>query len=279
MFGMSRRLDHNGFSLIETMIAVAIAAIVSTAFVSLMSNMQNENRSISDKVEALDLERQIGQLFSDNSLCSCAIAHQGTLAADPPPAVGPATYHVDLPKLISSCADPTKVFAAPGQRLFAGASSLIVKRIGVRYLTPTGPPDHDGLTNYSGAVTVEFEPTSTGRQMKAIKTSKIFSVKANKLISCSSAGGGGGGGGATEYYQGINQTGGSAAASSPRSAAWCPSGYKATGGGISTDLTIRCSPATLLESRMVQHTSGIWGWAVRATCQTYHAVVACQREL
>ena len=271
--------DQDGFSLIETMVAVGIAAIVSTAFVTLMSNMHNETRSISDKVEALDLERQLGQLYSDNSLCTCAIANQGALVADPTPVSGPPTFHLDLPKLISSCADSNSVFAVKGQRMFAGANSLIVKAVGVRFVTPTGPADRDGNQNFSGSVTIDFEPTPTGRQMKGIKTSKIFTAKAKRLTSCFSAPtGGGGGGGMIEYYQGTNQTGGTSAASSPRSGAWCPSGYRATGGGLWTDSIIRCSPATLLESRMVQHTTGVWGWVVRATCQTYHAVVACQRE-
>lgn len=263
------------------LIAVAIMGVIFMGLTSLLGVLHKENRSISDKIEASDLERQLGLLMADDALCACQFAGAGDLVKEGQSLTpGAESYAVELNKISTSCADPNKTFAVTNQRMSSLSNSFQVNRIAVRDLRPTGRinPITKVPDEYTGVFSIEFDKSeATPRSMRPIKVSKIFTTTSNgkKLYSCASA---------NDFYGSSMVTNGPNATSYNSSITACPEGYRIVSGGWHTDGTPpTCPNATnprtpmVLESRPITTANGRSGWLVTATCQTFEAIAVCQR--
>ena len=242
---------------------------------SLVTALAVQSRSSSDTVESVDLERQFDTLLADDGLCGCQ------LAQSPPINSGPSAHEksVTLRRILTSCEDSTKTFAAPGSTMRTQSGSFVVERISVRDLIPTGR--HDATTGqpdqYTGSFLIEFRNRTVGRTPRPLKAAKIFSTTPDgrNLMSCASATG--------------TATGpmvpNSAMTYPPNPAVVsCPDGYSIVSGGWKLDYRRPLCPSVtngqypfVSESRPVVGAHGRHGWRVVINCVTASAIALCQR--
>ena len=269
-----------GFTLIEVLIALVIVALVSVAFSTMMTSMSLENRAVSDVVERADLERQMGALLADDTLCGCNLQGAPAMTTDAQSPTGAAgTMIVPLPKITTSCTSPPNVFAEPGRKLSALSASFQVAKVAVRDLQPTGRRGPTGANiEYAGAFYVEFDPkASPSRQLRPIKASKIFATDPSgaRLASCSSA---------SNFYVSPFVTNAPGVANYQPAVANCPPGYIVRSGGWKTDGKSPTCPSAgdprppqILENHPVTTKGGTQAWMVVASCVTLQAIAVCQQ--
>lgn len=273
--------SQRGFSLIEVLIAFVIMTLIGSAFTSLMTSMNLENRSVSDNVERSDIERQLGSLLADDRLCGCNLAGAPAMTLDSSSPTGASgTYTVPLAKIISNCDKPDNTFAVVGAKMAALSSSFKVSKIAIRDLQPTGKrdPTTNRLNEYAGAYYIEFDPTASPRRaLRPIKASKIFATDASgqNLYSCSSA---------TNFYIGPMITNVPGVATYAASVARCPAGYTVKSGGWRTDGKMPTCPTggdprppQIVENHPVTTSGGTQGWMVIGSCMTLQAIAVCQQ--
>ena len=282
------RTNQRGFSLIEILIALAIMGVVAAAFTSLMTTMQLENRSVQDKIEAADIERQMGTLLADDALCRCNVVGSPAIAADATSPTSPgAGLAVELNTIYTNykdkvnCATPTETFATRGQKMAAISASFKVSRIALRDLRPTGRRDASSgqLNEYTGGIYVEFDSSQNpSRALRPIKVSKLFTTNASgrNIISCAAP--------TDNFREGDWVVNGPGLAKPAAAKAWCPAGYVVRSGGWKTSGSPTCpklgvdpKPPLILESRPAFQANGTQGWLVTGTCITIKAVAVCQR--
>jgi len=278
-------MNSKGLSLVEVLVAIVLFAIVTVAFTTLVNSLARENRQLSDRVESVDLESQFSALMTDDALCGCQLIGSGRMADDPVSPTGTgASKIVELPAIVSSCADRSKIFAKPGQKMSTASQSFVVKRTAIRDLRPTGRRNKatGALDEYMGAVYIEFDTGSNlGRALRGIKASKLFTTTPDgmQLVSCTADNT------ATRCEQVTNSPLFKTYASSFAS---CNppglKGYTIVSGGFRTDGRLPTCPSktnsqvpAILESRPIVKKNGEHGWLVTATCQTIQAIAICKR--
>lgn len=274
-------MNDRGLSLVEILVAIAILAIVTLAFSTLMNSIARENHAMSDRVESADVESQFAAMMSDDALCGCQLLNSGALQDDKnsPTGTGPSKI-VELPNLVMSCADRTKIYAAPGQKMTTQSQTFMVKRTAVRDLRPTGRrnPLTNALDEYMGAIYIEFdERANSNRALRGIKTSKLFTTTPDgkSLVSCTSDN--------TVVADG-HTTNSPLFKTFASTMAMCKPNYTIVSGGWRSDgrkptcpsQTINQVPA-ITESRPIIAADGRHGWLVTATCLSVQAVATCKR--
>ena len=64
---------QEGFSLLEVTVAVGVLAIMAWVMIGAITTLANENKSLSEKLESIELEQSINRLTTESSVCSCIV--------------------------------------------------------------------------------------------------------------------------------------------------------------------------------------------------------------
>lgn len=272
-----------GFTIIEVTIAAAIAMTIFMALATMQSNMAQENRAMTQKLELNDFGRLLSQIMADETLCSCNIKDQPLQTGPVDPATGQPTKFAELPQIYSSCAStpPTVLLSTSGPQaiLPVGSRTLPVKGLRVADLLPM-----PGTTNaYVGylEVAVADPPNATKpvlvRPVQPVRVRKKFFATGSLLTAC---------GASEEEY--VIKTGSRIdnglgdAADSPLDdgIAQCGAGMTAVSGGWRDENSLTTMPrcpghyAAVMTNRPdVSGTS----WIVKIACHSYTPYVVCYR--
>src|SRR5688572_11815156 len=68
-----RLKDFSGFSLVQVLVSAGIMMVVMLALISFMSSLQNEVRSLKQKLASVDLEKQLQQALVNSPICTQAV--------------------------------------------------------------------------------------------------------------------------------------------------------------------------------------------------------------
>lgn len=116
----------NGFSLIEILVAAGLISIIGLSVASLMVSFHKENKSLSEKLESIELEQGLNRILADNSSCSCLFDSPAWTTSD---------TQVSLTHLKRGCtAANFLVVNAP----VSPQSQLIVDSIKIKNINPIG---------------------------------------------------------------------------------------------------------------------------------------------
>jgi hypothetical protein len=169
--------NQGGQSIIQVMMAAVIMGILFIAMASMQSNQVRENRALSEKLGALDLQKTLSSALADGTVCSYVLTHPVatiTPAALPQKIpIAPAIY-----ASITSAGAPGPIFVQAGSQPSAFASTLVVKDMNLTVTSGSG-------TSYLGSVYINFQESKLIRAMKPASAGVIVTVDAsNNVTSC-----------------------------------------------------------------------------------------------
>ena len=154
--------NENGFSLVQSLISLAIAGIVMTSIVAMMGIQGREQKSLSQKLSILDLQRVLIATLSNEAVCNYQLTRPGnnhfdaTLIGSNP---GPI---INLTK-ITSQASATSPSAAEVGAPASANDPLTTTRIQVRDFVDAGTTD-----KYRANLVVEFNANEMIRSLRPI---------------------------------------------------------------------------------------------------------------
>ncbi len=257
---------NSGFSLVEMLIAMAILTAAMIAVLGSLNGMFKQQRSLAYKLSIINLQNRLNQTLADGLVCDCQFRAPGLTPTVIFDAAG--TGSLNLGKIRTSCNAASANLAEVGIPLEAG-SPWMVKDVTVSDLKAMGWDDL-----YTGEFRIDLHAEGLASVHPA-RSRRVFRIKGGLLDSCSSA--------LSEninYKSGGNVTGLASSASIVGSYQFCDAGYVATGGGwIVTNNFSTCAAqehSVQLSQRITQ--GDLSGWNVAMACETYQALVVCQRK-
>lgn len=235
-------VGESGQSLTQALIAVALLALLATAFASLMAGQWRETRALEQKLASADLEKLLQASLADGSVCEYIVNNPSVLTFDST-AVSRSTPQVVSPSspIYASVAPGPPVVLGPvvaevGQPASAYSPSTVVQRIELRITgapTPAPPPGPNAV--FTGDWVVMLDPTTLVRPLRPITISTRLTVDTTnpasaRITGCQAAVAGSAASivqiaAAGNYV--LNPNG----AYYANAVATCPAGYVATGGG------------------------------------------------
>ena len=168
----------DGFSLISTLIAAAIAGLIFTGILSMISVQQKMENSFQQKLAGISLHYQMLQSFKAGSHCACQFDGQ---------TINNSIQTLTLPQLTNVCPSPgvfPQVVAQPNQNIGA---NLRVKEIKTTDISPTGVTtlgfDSNGnldptkdTTEFQGHLVIHYKQKSLIHAIKPIKIPLLLQV-------------------------------------------------------------------------------------------------------
>ena len=288
MIRKRKLLGQRGFTLVEVMIASAIALVSILAIVTIQVHLAAESRSLSQKAEALEFARQVGEIFTDDKICECNTKGLPLVKPDPSKDVFQAEFTAPLR---SMCApDPNQnVLAKVGEDLKNTSYPLPVRRILVdklEKLPGSVPVTIAGTTYdvYTGAISVVFgdDPASNERKMvrplQPATVMKKFYVNSNQIQACGPASD-------DVIYVTSPDSVKNDLNGTTESVAECPAGTFVIGGGwfptnkLGGGLPPGCSSAYSAVIASYPDTSNFRQWKVHILCHEYVAYAVCKRQV
>lgn len=194
---------QSGQMMIQALISIGILAIVTMAFLTLISSQTKETRAISEKLALLDLERLLISSLADGSVCVYVLNNPTVQTFN---SLGPFPQTITLRNptpttaalyttILSNPAPPPNWLPGPvavqvNQANSAFAPSLVTTSIQLQI-------DGGAAGNYSGKWLVSFDSSKTVRPIKGLSisttlTADISSPAAAKITGCQSGGSGSG---------------------------------------------------------------------------------------
>lgn len=177
---------QQGFSLIQTIIGIGISGIVMGAMVSMMAMQTNEQRYLSQKLAALDLQRQLTTTLADGSVCKFQLKVPG-ISFDATK-VMPDTSVIVLDKVLAQ-ASATSPSVAEKNKAVSVYDKFEVASVEVKNFVSEGLPN-----KYSAELIVTFKGDELVRSLKPIVLPLSLNTagpdNAKTIESCTSAGAG-----------------------------------------------------------------------------------------
>ena len=275
---------QEGFSLVEVIAAVAIGMIAMLAFTSFQVVMQNENRSVQQKFEALELHRFLSQVYANDTTLSCQIAGK-SLIADPDGGMQYVFNGADAlrDECTSTGQSGGRVLAQPNTDVPGTRTNLRIGTIRLAGLQPIPAfPIGSPTRAYYGNIEINFADPGTQNQRRTLRPLVLrrkFTVTTPGSLQLASSGDA-----KFEVQMKIadaptinDQT------TAIASVAECPPGTIAISGGWFDDNSAGAPPVSCppQHARVDYSTSGrngdLWIWKVLARCHAYRAVALCYR--
>jgi type II secretory pathway pseudopilin PulG len=182
--------NQRGQSLVQVLISVAIMGILMAAMATMQTSQQRENRALSEKLSALDLQRSMSSALASGTVCTYilnnpVVTFNSTLVAAGTAQVTPITS-----PLYASVVGgfPGPVLAQVGPAHFP--NSLPIQSITLTVSSGSG-------TSFLGSIDVNFDQTQLTRSIHSASASVLLSVNATTpanatITSCAGVGGGSG---------------------------------------------------------------------------------------
>lgn len=164
ILGRRRRRYESGFSLIESLVAVAIMGIVSAAVASMFVTMQSENRALAENLAARDLTQSLLRSLGDGNVCQYLLTKPVALTFDSTQVAAgkPQKMTPSLPLYASYNAGvPGPIVAQIGAPASAYARSLVINSIDLQIDAVAGG-------TYTGHWMIGFDNTKTVHPVKAV---------------------------------------------------------------------------------------------------------------
>jgi prepilin-type N-terminal cleavage/methylation domain-containing protein len=155
-----------GYSLLEVLMTIGLMSITALAMNSIIVNLSHQNKSITQKLEAVELEQTIVRLMADNNSCQCMF--QGITWDNTKP--------VTLTSLKNGCNND---LVSVGSEVSSGKTGLKIKSINLKNLSEQTaiPPTAD--------IFIEFEQSPDTMQLKPIKiASQGFTLTGSSIQNC-----------------------------------------------------------------------------------------------
>ncbi len=190
-------LNQKGISIIETLVAIGIMAIMMAGFSSMLLNQNKETRAVSEILSAQDLQKTIIAVMAKGDVCQYILAPK-TFNAQ---AVRAGTIQeIDMGvqpiygSMVTS-ATPGVAIIKKGDRASGFTSSLIVESI--KFIIDSG--DYVGSKgSFNGRWVIDFDGTKSVRKLRPVSVAAIIYADtstdtAAKSISCLGSGSAGSG--------------------------------------------------------------------------------------
>lgn len=133
--------NQKGQSIVQVLVSIAIMGILLVAMTSMQTTMSRENRALSEKLAALDLERVVTQSLAHTSVCTSLLDTANLVNPGQLPIPNAAAISATNPYRISlkTIGGATRKVAALGESPSAMSNSLKVHSTGGIQLVLTSP--------------------------------------------------------------------------------------------------------------------------------------------
>lgn len=180
--------NKKGLSILETLIAIGIMAILMVGFSSMILNQQKETKSVSEILAGLDLQKNLISVLAEGSVCNYILNNPTQLTFNSSSL--PETITPSLPIYASVASGvPGVVVAQVGQTASVYSSSMVIKSIRLDITNGSG-------STYTGNWIIDFDETKSVRPHKPVAITAILNVDnsvpaAAKITGCMGSGAGG----------------------------------------------------------------------------------------
>ncbi len=179
--------NKKGVTIIETLVAIGIMAIVMVGFSSMILNQQKETKAVSEVLAGLDLQKNLISALADGSVCNHILNNPTQLTFNSNNL--PRVLTPSLPIYASVVSGvPSAVVAQVGQPASVYSTSMVVKSVRLNITSGSG-------STYTGNWIIDFDETKSVRPHKPITVSTILNVDSSipgntKITGCMGSGGG-----------------------------------------------------------------------------------------
>lgn len=179
------KLNQNGMSILETLIAFGIMAILMAGFSSMILNQQKETKYVAEMLAGLDLQKNLINVLADGSVCKYILNNPTELKFNSNNL--PRTIKPSLPIYAGvPSGTPGVAVAQVGKPASAYSSSMVVKSIELEIISGTG-------SSFTGNWIIDFDETKSVRTHKPITVSAILYADISdpsnaKITDCMSSG-------------------------------------------------------------------------------------------
>lgn len=186
-------LNNKGMSLVETLIAAAILAIVMSGMITMQTSLQKETRALSEKLGALELEKYLISVLADGKLCTAELTPSdlNDNSSFNINVGNPSETILSLSKGIhASVSTPNKFIVAPGDQPSPLSKNLRVKNGGITVSDFVKEDDNQ----YSANIKVEFDSENLVRSIRPVSVKiPVFTDSSGTILGCGIGGGAFGG--------------------------------------------------------------------------------------
>lgn len=174
-FSQLKKLD--GFSLIESLVALGVMSVASLAIISMLNSQQNEVQALSSKLAVVELQGQIRNVIANTDYCGCVFRNKNfdtTNLANPwssPVLSLPSAYAQPIPAWPANCVEAGGFMVPPVGQMLNG-TRLVISGIQMTNILQQGT----GL--YTGNLEISIDPNSTRRLLKNISLPLAWTVDA-----------------------------------------------------------------------------------------------------
>lgn len=187
------KLNRNGNSLIQVVVAAGIMAMIAMAAASMISDQNKQIKAMSEKIATQDISGALKNVLANPDFCSCLLRNKtlNSLATPPvwnsDPASIPVSYTA-VPAFPASCTAASTDIVPAVSSLVPG-TSMTVSHLKVSDISEIVP----GSGKYTGNLEVGF--SNAIRVLRNIKSPILFSVNtsdpaiARSFMSCTPVGG------------------------------------------------------------------------------------------
>ena len=184
--------NSDGFSIVESLVAVGIMSIVMMGFTQMMWNQSRQTKGFEETLARLDVEKTLATFLADGSVCGATLA--GTL-----PGTAPKTFDINnfastsfsLNSIPSSSLDGAADLLAVDQQASSVSNSLKVDTIAYKNIQNTGPDKYtvDLVVTFKGGVR-PLRPLNIKTIITTV-TADPLNPAIKEVIGCNSSSGGG----------------------------------------------------------------------------------------
>lgn len=179
-------VDSRGQALMQVLIAIPIVAIISLVIATMLSNMSREIRTVQQKMEIMQFENYMIQVFNDDSRCKQILLGDAIPIAGANPTTQ-STQYISLAQLKQGATGIT--YVTRGQPLNS-SSQVKVSDIRVGYVKTTTTPNQ-----YQSEIHILWDTTNMPMSLKPIVIQKDLMLDGTgKVTDCAGGTGGSSGG-------------------------------------------------------------------------------------
>ena len=179
-------INQKGVTIVETLVAIGIMAIMMVGFSSMLLNQQKETKSVSEILAGLDLQKNLISALADGSVCNHILNNPTQLTFNSNNL--PRDLFPSLPIYASVVSGVVgAVIAQEGQPASVFSTSMVVKDIRLNITSGSG-------STYTGNWIIDFDETKSVRPHKPVTVSTILKVDSSapgntKITGCMGSGG------------------------------------------------------------------------------------------
>lgn len=170
------KMNNFGMGLTQVIVAIGITSVLISAMVALTTNQARENRALTEKLAALDLQRSVISTVSDPAICTHIVVHGATTTfnaslvntATPPPPIDLGTI------LYATATPPGPKIAEVGTIASPISSSLKVSSIEIADISCVAPCDPLLTSSFNAVIRVNFDISQSVRSIAPAMASVIL---------------------------------------------------------------------------------------------------------